>query len=140
MPAFPSYRFLIPALSALMLGSGPTFGADNPLVVTSLKPLELLVRAVAHDQVAVTTLVPAGSSPHTYQLRPSQRQDLEDAERVFWVGPDMETFLTRLLSGPDLRDRAVALAPDDSDHAHGKANHHGHDDQGHRRTASRSTC
>jgi zinc transport system substrate-binding protein len=44
-------------------------------IVTSIKPLELLVRAIAEDGAEVTTLVPAGASPHTYTMRlPSVRR------------------------------------------------------------------
>ncbi|HTN35097.1 MAG TPA: zinc ABC transporter substrate-binding protein [Marinobacter sp.] len=78
-------------------------------IVTSIKPLELLVRAIAEDSVEVTTLVPAGASPHTYTMRPSQRRALEMADVIFWVGPDMENFLARLLAGADFHQRTVQL-------------------------------
>ncbi|SFM19218.1 zinc ABC transporter substrate-binding protein [Marinobacter zhejiangensis] len=87
-------------------------------VVTSLKPLELLVRAIADDKTEVTSLVPPGASPHTYQMRPSQRRLLEEADRIFWVGPDMETFLVRLLAGEEFSGRQVALAKASEDGHH----------------------
>lgn len=120
-------RFLL--LATTLLWAVASHAEGQPRIVTSLKPLELLVRAVAHDQVQVTTLVPAGSSPHTYQLRPSERRDLASADLVFWVGPGMENFLTRLLTGPDFRNRTVALAAleDDAEHH----DDHGHDHAGH---------
>jgi zinc transport system substrate-binding protein len=45
----------------------------------------------------------------------------------------MESFLTRLLSGPDFRDRTVALGPEDeSDHGHDHHDHgQDHDESGH---------
>ncbi len=105
----------------------------RPAVVASLKPVELLVRAVAGEQVEVSTLVPPGASPHTYQLRPSERRQLEQAALVFWIGPDMETFLNRLLTGPDFRGRTVTLTPRDSDGGHSTEPHshsHHHHDEG----------
>ncbi|WP_166265391.1 zinc ABC transporter substrate-binding protein [Marinobacter caseinilyticus] len=113
--------------------------AEPVSIVTSIKPLELLVRAVAPTSVTVTTLVPAGGSPHTYQMRPSERQALAKADLVFWVGPDMETFLTRILGGSDLAQRTYALAPDAlSDHSpsdHAPSDHsppaHAHEERGH---------
>lgn len=129
MPALTRFALTL-LLTLLFVNTQALADTKRPAVVTSLKPLELLVRAVAHDQVTVTTLVPAGSSPHTYQLRPSERRQLADASLVFWVGPQMETFLTRLLSGPDFSDRTVALAPGEAatkEHGHGE---HGHDDHG----------
>lgn len=93
-------------LAALLFASQP--GHAEVKVVTSIKPLELLVRAIA-PEAQVTTLVPPGSSPHTYSLRPSQRQALSAADAIFWVGPDMETFLERLLTSPEFRQRSHAL-------------------------------
>lgn len=109
---------------------------DKPRVVASLAPLELLVIAVAGDQVETSTLVPAGASPHTYQLRPSERRQLAAADLVFWVGPGMENFLTRLLTGPELKSRSVALMPDvggahDHHADHDNDSHHDHHDHHH---------
>lgn len=104
-------------------------------IVTSIKPLELLVRAITDDDAEVTTLVPAGASPHTYNMRPSQRQALENADVIFWVGPKMENFLTRLLSGADFHQRTVQLmAGEDQEHHHESSAHqdtthpHSHDE------------
>ena len=132
----PATKFL---LSALLL-TVPAYGTATPAVVASIKPVELLVKAVAGDQVTVSTLVPDGASPHTYQLRPSERARLEQAAQVFWIGPDMETFLIRLLGGQDLAKRTVRLAPDDSAETpsgdapsggHGHDHDNGHDDRHH---------
>lgn len=122
-------------LAAFSLSSGVTqlHAAEPPHVVTSLKPLELLVRAVATDTTRVTTLVPAGASPHTYQIRPSERKALETADLIFWVGPEMETFLDRLLSGADFSGRTVALAPGANEDAPGDGHNEpsqGHDSHG----------
>jgi len=78
-------------------------------IVTSIKPLELLVRAVATDDVTITSLVAPGGSPHNYTLRPSQRRALEQADAIFWVGPDMESFLTRLLANNEFSGRTHQL-------------------------------
>ncbi len=122
---------------AALLGSANALAATQ--VVTSLKPIELLVKAVAADDAEVTTLVPPGSSPHNYTMKPSQRRALENADAIFWVGPEMETFLTRLLSGSDFRDRAYSLMHEedvpgidtDDDHdGHSHDDHDDHDDHG----------
>lgn len=130
---------------ATALGLVGLLGAANALaatqIVTSLKPIELLVKAVAADDAEVTTLVPPGSSPHNYTMKPSQRRALENADAIFWVGPEMETFLIRLLSGNEFRDRTYSLMhgediPDletDEDHRHDdhrpekETGHHDHD-------------
>ncbi|KAA1174857.1 ABC transporter substrate-binding protein [Marinobacter salinexigens] len=102
-------------------------------VVTSIKPLELLVHAIATDDVHTSTVVPAGSSPHTYTMKPSQRRALENADVIFWVGPDMESFLTRLLSGHEFEARSIALMPteDGAEHELEGDEHEEHDDHDH---------
>ncbi len=96
-------------------------------VVTSIKPLELLVRAVATDNVAVTSLVGPGGSPHNYTLRPSQRRALEQADAIFWVGPGMESFLTRLLANNEFSGRTHQLMLEMATHGH--TGHPENDDQ-----------
>lgn len=126
----------IVALGAVaLLTSASTLAATQ--VVTSLKPIELLVKAVAADDVAITTLVQPGASPHNYSMKPSQRQALENADAIFWVGPELETFLTRLLSGSEFSNRTYSLMHGEnvpevqSDDDHGHHDEHGHheDDQ-----------
>jgi len=97
-------------------------------IVTSIKPVELIVSAIATEDMQTTSLVPPGSSPHNYTMKPSQRRALENADVIFWVGPDMETFLNRLLAGEEFRSRTVALM--DAEQESGEASHdeHGHDE------------
>jgi zinc transport system substrate-binding protein len=65
-----------------------------------------------------------------YQLRPSDRQALSDADKVFWIGPDMERFLVKPL-GLLASGSAVALQQSpglaqlqEQEHGH---HHHGKD-------------
>lgn len=132
----PGYNHSMFKLSAFRTGTAAlaltalyALPAQATQVATSIKPLELLVRAVADDSVQVTTLVPPGASPHTYTMRPSQRRALQDADLIFWVGPEMESFLIRLLAGEEFHDRAVALAGDE-DHHEEESDHDHHDEAG----------
>lgn len=112
---------------ATLLGSANVLAATQ--VVTSLKPIELLVKAVAADEVEITTLVQPGASPHNYTMKPSQRRALENADAIFWVGPELETFLTRLLSGNEFRDRTYSLMHgEDAPEIETEDDHDGHDD------------
>ena len=130
---------LIALGAATLLASASTLASTQ--VVTSLKPIELLVRAIAADDVEITTLVQPGASPHNYSMKPSQRRALEAADAIFWVGPEMETFLTRLLGGSEFRDRTYSLMHGEnvpevqSDSGHGDHDDHeesgGHDDHRH---------
>src|SRR5690554_5610493 len=116
------------SLALGMAAAVTAFPASAANVVTSIKPLELLVKAVAGDSVQVSTLVPAGSSPHNYTMKPSQRRALEQADAIFWVGPEMETFISHLLGGHEFEGRVMAFteAPE-GEGEHHEDEHHGHD-------------
>lgn len=101
----------------------------KPLVVTSIKPLQLIVAQLAGDLVETRSLLTATVSPHDYQLRPSDRLLMNEADLLVWVGPDLERFLAKpvamlpaqrslqLLSEPALPEQ------DDDEHHHGKDPH-----------------
>ncbi|BES70956.1 zinc ABC transporter substrate-binding protein ZnuA [Marinobacter nanhaiticus D15-8W] len=134
-------RFLPFIAAACLIAVAPLSAADEPLrIVTSIKPLSLLARAIAPEDTQITTLIPAGASPHTYQLRPSDRRALAEADLILWVGPSMETFMQRLLENPELAPRTQSLMPTEEaqiahehehEHAHaeevGHEEHPGHD-------------
>ncbi|TDV59851.1 zinc ABC transporter substrate-binding protein [Pseudomonas sp. LP_7_YM] len=68
-------------------------------VLTSIKPLQLIAAAV-QDSIAVPeVLLPPGASPHNYALRPSDVRRVQEVDLLYWIGPDMETFLPRVLTG-----------------------------------------
>ena len=70
----------------------PAMALDG--VVASIKPVHSLVAAVMEGVGAPHLIVRAAGSEHAYSLRPSDAGALQDARLVFWVGPQMETFLT----------------------------------------------
>lgn len=118
--------------------------ADEPRVLTTIKPLQLIAAAVLDGVAEPQLLLPVGASPHSYALRPSERRALDQAQRTYWVGPELELFLENLLASRDT-DMALmhakginlrAVDPDAADkhahdsHDHGKHEHaeHGHDE------------
>jgi len=136
----PNARWQLKLLGMLLL-CGPLVGiAAEPRVVASIKPVHSLVAGVMQGVGEPTLLTPGGASPHEYSLRPSDLRAINEAQAVFWVGPDLETFLVKPLANVADRVRAVALmeAPDLTilpmreggawePHAHGQGGHgHGH--------------
>ncbi|WP_337266924.1 zinc ABC transporter substrate-binding protein [Oryzifoliimicrobium ureilyticus] len=135
---------LIPmAFSASML-AGHATAADTPVVVTSIKPLHSLVASVMQGVGTPELIVDGSASPHTYAMKPSNARALQNAKVVFWMGPGLETFLTKPLSdlGPEtivaeldeapnlvkLKYRAGGPFEADSDEDHDS---HGSEDQDH---------
>ena len=133
--------FRFAALAAFL--ALPATGEAAPHVVASFAPLQSVVAGVMDGVGLPEAIIKGGASPHTYAMRPSEARLLEEAELVFWIGRDYETFLARPLAGLAGRARVVALADlpgveklaarsggvweDDGDgHAHGAGATDGH--------------
>ncbi|QQE88861.1 zinc ABC transporter substrate-binding protein [Azotobacter chroococcum] len=120
-------------LVALLLAGCMASAAAEVRLLTSVKPLQLIAAAVQDGAGAPDVLLPPGASPHHYALRPSDVRALREAALFYWIGPDLETFLPRVLDGrrqpslavqelPGLQLRHFAGEPaagkDEHDHAH----------------------
>lgn len=90
-------------LAGLLVALSPlgAMGAEKPLVVTSVRPLALLVEELAGDWLEVKQVLEPGQEPHHLSLSASQRRLLEEADLVIWVGPGLEGFLVKPLAGLD---------------------------------------
>jgi zinc transport system substrate-binding protein len=78
-------------------------------VLTSIKPLQLIAAAITDGVSAPEVLLPVGASHHQYTLKPSDAVKLKQADVIFWVGPTLETFLTKSLSSSDYVHKSVVL-------------------------------
>ncbi len=107
-------------------------------VLTSTKPLGFIASAITEGVIPTEVLLPDGASPHDYALRPSDVQRLRSADLVIWIGPDMESFLTKPLNNIDEKKK-IALSglnsvkpllskgtDDDHDHEHEHAQDNAH--------------
>ena len=80
----------------------------KPLVVTTIRPMTMLVEAIAGDSVEVHQLLPDSEVPHHYSLRIADRALLAQADLLLWVGPDLESFLSKSVTA--LRPEKVITA------------------------------
>ncbi|WP_296234594.1 zinc ABC transporter substrate-binding protein ZnuA [uncultured Pseudomonas sp.] len=114
-------------------------------VLTSIKPLQLIAAAVQDGVGEPEVLLPPSASPHHYALRPSDVRRVRDADLLYWIGPDMEGFLPRMLGSRDKPQVAVQDLPgmtlrhfgdshDEHDHDYDEHDHgheHASDQLGH---------
>lgn len=120
-------------LVALLLAGCMASAAAEVRLLTSVKPLQLIAAAVQDGAGAPDVLLPPGASPHHYALRPSDVRALREAALFYWIGPDLEAFLPRVLDGRRQPSLAVQELPglqlrhfageteagkDEHDHAH----------------------
>ncbi|MDE0392614.1 MAG: zinc ABC transporter substrate-binding protein [Rhodospirillales bacterium] len=144
-------RYLPPMLAAAALLGWSTAGlatADDKLrVVASIKPVHSLVSAVMAGVGEPHLIVRGHSSPHTFTMRPSDAEALEDAHIVFMIGDTMETTLAgpvdalagdarvvRLVHAPGLVRRPIREGGTFEEHDHDSHGDDGmdhHDDHDH---------
>lgn len=153
-----SVAVLAPLIAGALASAAAPTQAEAPRVVASILPVHSLVAGVMDGVGTPDLLVRGGGSPHTYTLKPSEARALQDADVVFWIGAEIETFLEKPLEALPRNARVVALhdvrgitllptreggawdAHDDHDgehhdddhrgHADGHDDHHGHEDAG----------
>ena len=131
---------------------GGTAIAETPQVAVDIAPLHSLVARVMEGVGTPDLIVQPGASPHEYSLRPSEASALQNADLVFWIGPDLTPWLTDTIEtlAPDadvtvlleaegtteleFRESALFEAHDHEDHAedghddHAEDGHDDHDD------------
>ncbi len=98
---------LATGLSLILLGltactgtasSAPEIGDRLP-VAASIAPLADFTHQVGGDHVQVITLVPPGASPHTFELSPSQVEQMARARVLVLNGVGLEYWADRLVAG-----------------------------------------
>tara|TARA_B110000037_G_scaffold108009_1_gene125124 strand:- start:115 stop:1065 length:951 start_codon:yes stop_codon:yes gene_type:complete len=78
-------------------------------VIASIKPIHSLVSYVMDGVGTPEILVDGSSSPHSFQLKPSHAKMLQNADIVFWIGEDLETFLETPLDSIATNARKIAI-------------------------------
>ena len=105
-------------------------------VLTSIKPLQLIAAAVQDGVGSPEVLLPPGASPHHYALRPSDVRRVGDADLLYWIGPDMEGFLPRVVqtrTKPTITVQSLAglklrhFTADSQSHEEADPDEHDHD-------------
>ena len=102
---------LFSAFTLFLLALPSTLALAEVRVLTSIKPLQLIAAAVQDDLGKPEVLLPPGASPHHYALRPSDVRNVRDAELLYWIGADLESFLPRVLAGRSKPHVAVQNIP-----------------------------
>ena len=105
-------------------------------VVTTIKPLHSLISNVM-DGVGDPALIIEGSnSPHSFVLKPSHAKLIEQADIIFWIGEDIETFMEKPLDSIAKNAKKISFMELDSIsklefREENIFEHEDHDDHGH---------
>jgi len=123
----------------LLAGCGRGERPEGPLrVVVSIPPLAGLAEEVAlsiDPEAEVVTLVPAGRSPHGFELTPEDARAIAGADVTITIGLGLESGLDRALARSSARLIEFATLVGIEAHADHSHDHEGHDhgdhDHGH---------
>jgi len=85
------------SLLLCLYGVASNVWADAPKVLTSIKPIYNITAAISQGVFTPQLLLTDVSSPHDYQLKPSDVMQILDSDLIVWVGPELEGFLVKPL-------------------------------------------
>lgn len=94
---------------AAAISLAPVAAHAAPSVAVSIKPIHSLVASIMKGIAEPNLLLKGAGSPHTYQMTPSDAETLQNAEIVFWVGPELEKFLEKPIESLSGSARVVEL-------------------------------
>jgi zinc transport system substrate-binding protein len=114
-------------------------------ILVSINPIYSLVKNVVQDSDISDLLVNPNISPHHYQLKPSDIRKIQQADLIFIVDKNFETFLANYISKNNLKAKIIELSHSSGiktlparnikvlhthsshDHDHHDCHHHHHD-------------
>ena len=127
-----------------------SFSANAEIkVVASIKPIHSLASYLMDGVGKPDLIVDGYNSPHGFALKPSHAKMLQNADLIFWVGEDLETFLEKPLKSIakkaekielmeikglnklEFRERNIFEGHDDHGHGHKKDKHDDHKEAKH---------
>ena len=115
-------------------------------VVTSIKPIHSLASYLMDGVGKPDLIVDGFNSPHGFSMKPSHAKMLQNADLIFWIGEDLESFLEKPLNSIakkaekielieikglnvlKFRERNIFDEHDHDDHAKKEDDHDDHDD------------
>jgi zinc transport system substrate-binding protein len=107
------FNFLLSSvtfLSLLFSFMNLAFAMGDVRVVVSIAPLHSLAAGLMKKESPPHLLVKNGNSPHSYALRPSDARALQEADIVFWVGEELESFLSKPLENRHNKSQVIPLS------------------------------
>ncbi len=79
-------------------------------VIASIFPVADMARQVGGDDVEVTTVVPAGASPHTFEMKPSLIKAFDSAKVFLMIGSGLEFWADQLVQSSSRKLKPIVLS------------------------------
>jgi len=133
---------LLTIFSFMICFSFNLIASETTGVITTIQPINSLVRAVIGNTGKTISLIPAEVSPHEYKLKPSDTKKLQNANIIFFVSDHLESSVTKVFKNLPKNIKIINLMEDAGikhlairdneawerhDHHHGHGDHDDHD-------------
>ncbi len=79
-------------------------------IVSSIKPIQIIVLAIAGEHAQSQQLIPDYASPHNYSFKPSDIRKVKSADVVFRIDEHMESQLNAVFESLQNQTKLVSLA------------------------------
>lgn len=77
--------------------------AVNTHITATIKPLYNITKAISTKDDTVNLLLSNNTSPHDYQLKPSDVKLLNNSSLIIWGGENLEPYLAKIISNNKLQ-------------------------------------
>lgn len=90
------------AIVVFIMSSTVSYAENNqqthgkPVIAVSILPIERVVRSIVGDNFDTVTILPIGSEPENFEIKPKTAMVLESATAVFKLGLPMEKYYSKL--------------------------------------------
>ena len=102
-------RIVLAGLALIAFVAAPVSARAELKIVVTIAPVHSLVSVITDGVVEPELLMPGGTSPHAFSLKPSQAKMLREANVIVRVSDNLETFLERPLAALGAESRIVTL-------------------------------
>jgi zinc transport system substrate-binding protein len=102
-------KWVLAIVFGFLLKTTSCLGEARPLVLSSIKPVQLLVQAIGGSHIESRLLISPGVSPHDFAFSPSSLKSMEGADLVFWVGPEIEAHMAKIMLNKTYGGKSIAL-------------------------------
>jgi len=84
--------------------------SEKPKVVATSSVLCDITQEIAQDTIELTCLIPAGTDPHVYEPKPSDRKAIEQAQLILYNGYGFEPGLIKIIESSKNSASKVAVS------------------------------
>ncbi len=121
------YFVLLGILSGFVSATNAFFYVAKIKVLSSIKPIQSIVLAIAGEHVDSEQLIPDYASPHSYAFKPSDLRKIKKADIIFRIDEHFEAMLSPVFKNVADQSKIISLADNPEIHFLAATGSHSHE-------------